>query len=200
MQDAELTQMQPHDLTRPGVRQTPAYSHPITRPPPRPPDLADRTDIGTDPNLDFEENSPYHEGVVTETYVSPDQSYIEEPQELTDLVNTSKLVQKYLPKQTDIYKILDIIKRKMLKATHLPLSIKEIQAGYLTSPFFKDLYRYLAQNKLPSKRNAICKVDVLSERFVLYRFSNIQNNTGQRKSTFGNPRDMCRQDYNTLPC
>ena len=115
------------------------------RPPPRHPDLADRrnyrTDIGTDPNLDFEENSPHQEGIIAEMYVSPDQSYIEKPQELTDLVNTSKLVQKYLPKQTDIDKILDVIKRKVLKGTHLPLTIKEIQAGYLTSPFFKDLYR-----------------------------------------------------------
>ena len=55
----------------------------------------------------------------------------------------------------------------MLKGTHLPLTIKEIQAGYLTSLFFKDLYRYSAQNKLPSKRNAIHKVEALSERFVL---------------------------------
>ena len=70
-------------------------------------------------------------------------------------------------KQTDIAKILDIIKRKVLKGTHLPLPIKEIQTVYLTSPFFKDLYRYLSQNKLPSKRNAICKVEALSERFVL---------------------------------
>ena len=72
-------------------------------------------------------------------YVSPDQSYIEEPQELIDLVDTSKLMQKYLPRQTDIDKILDIIKSKVLKGTHLPLTIKEIQAGYLSSPYFKDL-------------------------------------------------------------
>ena len=44
------------------------------------------------PNLDFEENSPHQEGIILETYVSPDQSYIEEPQELTDLIDTSKLV------------------------------------------------------------------------------------------------------------
>ena len=55
----------------------------------------------------------------------------------------------------------------MLKGTHLPLMIKENQAGYLTSPFFKDLYRYLVQNKLPSKRNAVHKVESLSERYIL---------------------------------
>ena len=62
------------------------------------------------PNVNFEENSPHQEGIITETYISPDQSYIEKPDELTNLVNTSKLVQKYLPRQADIGKILDIIK------------------------------------------------------------------------------------------
>ena len=37
---------------------------------------------------------------------------MQEPQELTDVINTTKLIQKYLPKQMDIDKILDIIKRK----------------------------------------------------------------------------------------
>ena len=169
VQNAVVTQQ--YDPTRPGVRQTPAYSRPIARPPPIPPDLADRRsyriDVGTDPNLDFEEKSPHQEGIITETYESRGQSYIEETQELADLVNTSKLIKKYLPKQTDIDKILDVIKRKALKGTHLPLTIKEIQAGYLTSPFFKDLYRYLTQNKLPSKRSAICKIEALSEKYIL---------------------------------
>ena len=102
-----------------------------------------------------------------ETYVCPDKSYIEQPQELTDLVDSTKVMQKYLPKQVDIDKILDIIKRKVLKGTHLPLTIKEIQAGYLNSPFFKDLYSYLAQNKLPSKKSAIHKVLTLSQNYVL---------------------------------
>ena len=60
-----------------------------------------------------------------------------------------------------------MIQRKVLKGTHLPLTIKEIQAAYLTSPYFKDLYLYLAQNKLPSKRSAICKVEALAEKFIL---------------------------------
>ena len=78
------------------------------------------------PNVGFEENSPHQEVIITETYISPDQSYMEKPQELTNLVNTSKLVQKYLPRQADTDKILDIIKRKILKGRPLPLTIKEI--------------------------------------------------------------------------
>ena len=50
---------------------------------------------------------------------------------------------------------------------HLPLTIKEIQAGYLASSFFKDLYRYLAQNVMPHKRHTRCKVEALAESFIL---------------------------------
>ena len=67
-------------------------------------------------------------------------SYVLEPQELKDLIDTTKLIQKFLPKQMDIDTILDINKKKVLKGTHLLLTIKEIQAGYLNSPYFKDLY------------------------------------------------------------
>ena len=126
----------------------PFYPDPILRLPPRPPDLKDTrkdlVDLDTDRNIDFEENSPYQEGIISVTYERLDKSYFKEPPQLKDLIDTTKLVQKFLPKQTDIDKILDVIKRKVLTGTHLPITIKEIQAGYLTSPYFKDLYLYLA--------------------------------------------------------
>ena len=55
----------------------------------------------------------------------------------------------------------------MLKGTHLPVEIKEIQAGYLHSPYFKEIYQYLLQNKLPNSKLAIKKLEALSERHVL---------------------------------
>ena len=55
----------------------------------------------------------------------------------------------------------------MLKGTHLPIEMKEIQADYLCSPYFKDLYLYLSQNKLPSSKPAIRKIETLVEKYVL---------------------------------
>ena len=55
----------------------------------------------------------------------------------------------------------------MLKGTYLPVSIKEIKGGYLNSTYFKDIYLYLAQNKLPSSKSVICIVEVLVERYIL---------------------------------
>ena len=77
-------------------------------------------------NKDFEENSPYQEGIISEIYQRPDRSQLVEPPELADLVNTNNIVQKYLPKQTDIDQISKIIQRKVLKGTLLPVTIKEI--------------------------------------------------------------------------
>ena len=77
------------------------------------------------------------------------------------------LIHKSLPRETDIDKILYIIQRKVLKGTHLLVEIKEIQAGYLHSPYFKEIYQYLSQNKLPHSKLAIKKLEALSERYIL---------------------------------
>ena len=60
-----------------------------------------------------------------------------------------------------------MIQRKVLKEMHLPVEIKETQARYLTSTHFKDIYLYLSQNKLPSSKTAIRKVEMLAERYIL---------------------------------
>ena len=55
----------------------------------------------------------------------------------------------------------------MLKGTHLPLMIKEIQSGYLSSLYFKDIYIYLAHNRLPSKKVAMRRVELLVEKYIM---------------------------------
>ena len=108
-------------------KSSPPYCNPYARPPPRPPDVTnlidsqiDLLDTDLDRNVDIEENSPFQEGIISETYKRPDKSYIREPYELKDLIDTTKLVQNFLPKQMDIDKILDIIKRKVLKVHIYP--------------------------------------------------------------------------------
>ena len=86
-------------------RPTPSYHDPYTRPPPKPPDKSvpldsrkDLLDNDSDRKLEIEENLPFQEGIISEIYERPDNSYVQEPQELTDLIDTTKLIQKYLPK------------------------------------------------------------------------------------------------------
>ena len=49
----------------------------------------------------------------------------------------------------------------------MPLEVKEIQVGYLYSPYFKNVYLYLLQNQLPSSKSAIGNLETLSEKYVL---------------------------------
>ena len=83
------------------------------------------------------------------------------------LINKENLIHRYLPKQTDIDKMLEVILRKVLKGTHLLVEIKEIQTGYLHSPYFQDIYLYLSQNKLLSSKTAIKRVETLTEKYIL---------------------------------
>ena len=63
-----------------------------------------------------------------------------------------------------------MIQRKVLKGTHLQVEIKEIQAGYLNSSHFKDIYLYLAKNKLPTSKVAIRKIEMLAESYILLHY------------------------------
>ena len=148
---------------------------PILRPPRKPikqnmtHDQSSQNTKNINPNInfDFEENSPFQEGIMSKMFQRLDKSFFQEPKELGDLINKGNFIHKYLPKQTNIDKILEIIQRKVLKGTHLPIEIKEIQAGYLCSPYFKDLYLYLSQNKLPASKPAIRKIETLAEKYVM---------------------------------
>ena len=118
-------------------------------------------------NLDIEENSPFQEGIISQTIQRPDKMFFQKPKSIDDIIDTGNLIHKFLPKKMDIDKILQIIQRKVLKGTHLPIEAREIQTGYLHSPYFKDIYQYLSQNKLPHSKMAIKKLEALSERYIL---------------------------------
>ena len=149
-------------------------------------------------NLDFEENSPFQEGIMSETFQRLDKSFFQNPKELGDLINKENLIHKYLPKQTNIEKILEVIQRKVLKGTYLPVEIKEIQVGYLYSPHFKDLYLYLLQNKLLIFKISYQKIGNTSRKICLTRFITVQNFSRKRDSGSSNTRDVHRQNYNIV--
>ena len=43
----------------------------------------------------------------------PDKLYFQEPTELKDIIDTNNIIQQFLLKQTDIDKILEIIRKKV---------------------------------------------------------------------------------------
>ena len=130
-------------------------------------DKVDQINQNASINLDIEDNSPFQEGVISETIQRLDKSFFRNPKTLEDLIDMGNLIHKFLPRQADTNKILHIIQRKVLKGTHLLVEMKEIQVGYLHSPYFKEIYQYLLQNKLLHSKLAIKILEALSEKYVL---------------------------------
>ena len=93
-------------------REIPMYTDPIYRPPPKPTEIPLQEitrklmDLDMDINMEFKENSPNQADVISETYERPDKSHFQKPPELDSLINTDKLIQKFLLRQADIDKIL----------------------------------------------------------------------------------------------
>ena len=67
-------------------------------------------------NLDIEGNSPFQDGVISETIQRLDKMFFQKPKSLDDIIDKGNLIHKFLPKQMDIDRILQIIQRKYLKA------------------------------------------------------------------------------------
>ena len=87
------------------------------------------------------------------------------------------------------------MKRKILKGTHFPMSIREIQAGYLPRHCFKSIYLYLVQNKFPSFETVVRQVETEKERHLLFDslLFRIQNVHDEQKPVMGIP-ESCK-DY-----
>ena len=75
--------------------------------------------------------------------------------------------------------------------------VKEIQAGYLSSPHFKDIYLYLVQNKLPTSKAAIRKVETLAEWYILLDSLLFKITPEKEKAVLAVP-EMCTDKIITL--
>ena len=86
---------------KPMIKNIPFYPDATYRPPPKPIRIPtsegqENIDIIPEINIDFEENLPFQEGVISDTYQRPDKPFFQKPWELENLVNTGNLVQKFL--------------------------------------------------------------------------------------------------------
>ena len=92
--------------------------------------------------MDFEENSPFQEGGISDTHQRPDKSQFPRThKKLDSLIYTGRASTEVLTKAS-LYRqnIKDYTKKKFLKGMHLPVTVKEIQAGILNQPIFQGTY------------------------------------------------------------
>ena len=135
--------------------------------------------------FDTQMEVPFSEDIVEPVFKRPDMADFEIPPVLEEMIPDGTLIHRHLPKQSDLDKILTQINRKYLRKMHLPCSLRDMQAAYMQSPHFCDIYNALMFNRYPKQRRAIEKLQqtMLSQYIIqgglLYIY--IRNNFGEQE-------------------
>ena len=123
----------------------------ITHPPVHGQDIP----VSTQDPFDTQMEVPFSEDAVESVFKRPELEDFEIPPVLEEMIPDGALIHKHLPKQTDIERILTKINRKYLRRMHLLCSKRDMQAAYMQSPHFCDVYNAIMYNKYPKGRKAI---------------------------------------------
>ena len=89
------------------------------------------------------------------------------PPPLESLLDKAKTAYKFLPKQSDIDRLIAKINKKVLRDTNLCVDLRDLKAAYLTSPHFRDIYLYLLQNRLPLGKGAAKRLDLNARNYLI---------------------------------
>ena len=108
--------------------------------------------------FDTQMEVPFSEDIVEPVFKRPDMADFKIPPVLEEMIPDGALIHKHLLKQADIDRILAQINRKYLRKMHFPCSLRGMQATYMQSPHFCDIYNVLLYNKYPKNRKAIEKL------------------------------------------
>ena len=135
--------------------------------------------------FDTQMEVPFTEDVVKPVFKRPEVADFEIPPVLEEMIPDGSLIHKHLPKQADVDKILTQINRKYLRRIHLPCSLRDMQAAYMQSPHFCDIYNAIMFNRYPKHRKAIEKLQqamlsqYVAQGGLLYIY--MKNNFGEQE-------------------
>ena len=135
--------------------------------------------------FDTQMEVPFAEDTVEPVFKKPEMTDFEIPTVLEEMIPDGSLIHRHLPKQADIDKILTQINRKYLRRMHLPCSLKDMQATYMQSPRFCDIYNAVMFKKYPKHRKAIEKLhQAMLNQYVIQGgllYIYMKNNFGEQK-------------------
>ena len=117
--------------------------------------------------LDPESDVPLHDVSVEAMFRPPHINDFILPPTLGEVNKGKTLLAKRMPKQTEIDKLMKHINRKILRDTRYPESMKDLEAAYLSSAAFRDIYNYLRYNKLPTSKVAAKRIQSLALDFYV---------------------------------
>ena len=80
----------------------------------------------------------------------PEIKYTQTPQALIPIGTPLSVIQKHIPHQSDIDKIVKCIESHVSHGLELPIQAQDLIKAYQTSTHFQDVYQYITDGKLPS--------------------------------------------------
>ena len=101
---------------------------------------------------------------------------------LLDHIIDHNVLRAHIPKQVEIDKFLDVLKKKVIHDYTLPLSAKQLRAEYKNSPFFKDIHNYISKGTCCFKGNALRLFKVECENYMIFEGLLFQIKPAKHKS------------------
>ncbi len=95
--------------------------------------------------------NPELETEVETTVRPPDPYFYREKECMFDHINDEDIIRKHIPKQIELDKWIEKIKRKVIHDYDVPITVKEMAAEYSTSPKYRDIYNYLNKGFISSQ-------------------------------------------------
>ena len=147
------------------------YIHPTYQSPQQPQPQVTVHDLKGDPWLDPKAEPPLEESAVDAQFRHPMQEDFIIPPTLAEATKN----------QTVIDRLMKVLNRKILAQSRFPEPIKDLEASYIHSGFFKDIYEYIKYNKLPTNQAKAKQVQINSINYftlgsILFRL--IPDKTG----------------------
>ncbi len=124
------------------------------------------SNFDTDPGLDLQNPESNIDSDIE--YERPNLKDFETHPSWAEKLKQEEILKDNLPTQADIADLMKHLEQKVLRHTHLPLSYRDMQAAYLDSPHFKDIYLFLTKGTLPKKKNAAHKVLTNADKYMLW--------------------------------
>ena len=81
----------------------------------------------------------------------PDKTMYKKSKKLFVEIQEKMIFRKHPPRQLEINKFLESLKRKVIHNYDIPISIKELSAEYEKSPFFNNIYKYITKGHILSQ-------------------------------------------------
>ena len=91
--------------------------------------------------------------------------FLRKPKPLVTSIDN--LTTKHIPNQTELNRVLKIIKKKIIRDYNLPFEAQQFRQAQQSSPHFKPIYDFLSHNILPSDKKAARVIRLRAEQYLL---------------------------------